>query len=101
MATTAQHIAARGDSDLLQRLIATAEMEGIPSAANWVQSNMGRLISTPVEGEQNIADVYAYAYETRQQQVSALPPLPGVNPGAVTDEHMKTAIQSLIGESSQ
>lgn len=96
MASTAQHIAARGDSDLLARLIAVAEMNNIPSAPQWVQQNMGTLISLPIGEGQTIADVYAYAQETRQIEINALPPLPGLNPGAVTDAHMATAVTAMI-----
>lgn len=92
MASTTQHIVARGDADLLQRLIAAAEQAGIPSADRWVQQNMGALISAPVQDAQTIADVHAYASAVRAQAVAALPPLPGADPAAVTDAHLAAAI---------
>lgn len=96
MATSAQHMAARGDRDLLERLIAVAEMNHIPSASSWVQANMGTLISTPVEAQQTISDVHAFASGQRENYLAdnkALPP--GLNPAAVTDVHLKTAIEAL------
>jgi len=67
MATTAQHIAARNDTDLLARLVAAAEM---------------------AEAHRAIADVHAYA-------VSQQPPPPGANPAAVTDAQLTTAVQAV------
>lgn len=96
MATTADHIAARSDPDLLARMIATAEQQAIPSATSWVQANMGQLLSIPVEQGQTIADVHAYASNVRKQAVDALPALPGKDPAAVTDNHLETAIQALL-----
>jgi len=96
MATTAQHIATRNDSDLLERVVAAAEQAGIPNATQWAQLNIGSLITIPVEGTQTISDVYSYAMEVRQNAVNALPPLPGINPGAVTDTHLAAAIKVAI-----
>jgi len=102
MATTAQHIVARGDAELLERLIAAAEMQNIPSAAGWVQQNIGTLISTPViEGQPDtIASVYDYAKSQYEAAVAALPPKPGANPAAVTDEFLETVIVKLITPST-
>lgn len=96
MATTAEHIAARSDGDLLARTIAAAEMMGVPNATQWVQAHMGILIGVEVSGEQTISDIYAYAMNVRNEQVAALPPLPGVNPGAVTDANLKDAISLML-----
>lgn len=41
MATTLEQNKARGDGDLLQRLIATTEKLNIPNAQMWVEQNMG------------------------------------------------------------
>jgi hypothetical protein len=97
MATTSEHIAARSDTDLFARLVAAAEMQGIPNASAWVQQSMGTLLSTPIEDGKNITDIYAYAYNVRKEYLGddrALPP--GQNLGAVTDAHMATAITSLL-----
>lgn len=96
MASTADHIAARGDADLLARMIAAAEQEGVPNAQAWVQQNMGQLINVVVEQGQTISDVYAYAYNVRNEQIDALPEAPGKNPGAVTDTHLRTAVEALL-----
>ena len=76
----------------MERFVAAAEQAGVPDAQRWVEFQIGQLVTIPVEGTQTVADVYAYASETRQQQVAALPPLPGLNPGAVTDAHLAAAI---------
>lgn len=95
--TTAMHIAARSDSELLERLIAAAEMQGIPSAAGWVQQNIGTLISTPLnEAEDTIASVFDYAKGQYEAAVAALPPKPGSNPAAVTDVYLGQVIAELI-----
>lgn len=95
--TTAMHIAARADADLLERLIAAAEMQGIPSAAGWVQQNIGTIISTPLtEGQDTIASVFDFAKGSYEAAVAALPPKPGLNPAAVTDAYMAQAILALI-----
>lgn len=46
--TTAQHIAARNDEDLRERLVAVAEQQQIPNAAGFVEQNLGRLVSTDI-----------------------------------------------------
>lgn len=96
MASTAQHIEARADQDLMARLAASAEMQGVPSAMGWVQSHIGELLIVPVDGSQTIVDMHAYASDVRKQAVAALPPEPGINPGAVTDAHLSTAIESVL-----
>lgn len=96
MATTADHIAARNDTDLIQRLTAMAEMEDIPSAATWVQNYLGQLVSTPVdESGQTLADIHAYAAGIRNQAVAALPKAPGLDPSAIIDNHLKSVVESV------
>lgn len=97
MATTTDYIAAQSDPDLLQRFIAAAQMEGMPGAQNWVSSNYPALLGfRPDEGDQTIADVYAYAKASREAALAAVPPAPGVNLAAVTDDYLKAAIQALV-----
>ena len=93
--TTAQHIAARNDEDLKERLVAAAEQAHIDNPQSFVDQNMGKLISTPVEGESTITTVHAYAADVRRQALEAVPPAPGLNPAAVTDTHLATAIQAV------
>lgn len=96
MATTTQHIAARNDPDLLQRLVAAAEMAGIPDAESKVRSQLGALVAVVVQDGQTVADVHAYADDVRRiylEADQAMPP--GLNPGAVTDAHLATAVATL------
>lgn len=93
--TTAQHIAARNDTDLRNRLVAAAEQAHIPNAQNFVDQNLGTLVATEVDGQSTITTVHAYAADVRRQALEALPPLPGINPGAVTDAHLATAVSAV------
>lgn len=95
MATTADHIAARSDPDLLARFVARAEQLGVERASDWVQARMGRLITSDVAEGQTVTDVYAYAANVRNQYLANTPERPGANLGAVTDSHLETAIQAL------
>ena len=94
MATSTQHLAARSDPDLLARFVAMAEQANIPNASSWVESHMGQLVSEQVEDTQTVADIYAYAYETRENYINETPARPGINLGAVTDEHLVEAINA-------
>lgn len=98
MPTTAQHMNARSDVDLMARFTAMAEMMELPNPAGWVQVNMPKLITQEVENGQTITDVHAYADETRNNYIAATPPPPGLNPGAVLDSHLRTAIEALQSE---
>lgn len=89
MATIAQHIRARNDDDLLERLIAAAERAGLSNAAQWVESNRGRLVSVDL-GETTVADVHAYAVATYDPG-----PRPGQNPAAVTDAQLEAAVAAV------
>ena len=112
--TTAQHIAARNDEDLFDRLVATAEQQGIDQAEQFVRMNIGKLVSTKVEGDNTITTVHAYASGVRANAfalkqapegidlpaaialINALTaPAPGKNPGAVTDTHLATAVTAV------
>ena len=100
MATTAQHIAARNDADLLARLVAAAEMAGIPDAESKVRSQLGALVAVEVGGGQTVADVHAYAALNRESAVAALPPPPGADPSAVTDDQLAVAVATLVSPST-
>lgn len=94
--TTAQYMNAKGDMDLLSRFIAKAELMGIEDASSKIQASYRSLITTPVQDGQSAADVYAYAAETRETYIKNTPPAPGLNPGAVTDAHLETAINAVL-----
>ena len=98
MATTADHMAARGDADLLARFIARAEQLGVENASSWIQAHMGQLIGQKIDGNQTVTDVYAYAANVRREYIAATPQRPGENMGAVTDSHLEVAIQALYNE---
>lgn len=87
MATLAEHIAARGDRDLMERVAAAAEKNGIPNARQWAEQNMGAIVSTTLDGDTSVADVYAYAVATYEPT-----PPPGLNPAAVTDPQIVEAV---------
>lgn len=101
MSTTAEHIAARDDQDIRERLVATAEMMGIPNAAGWALANAAALVAVPVtvSGENtSITATYAYAAAVRDEYLAderALPP--GKNPGAVTDPVLSAAVTAVYG----
>lgn len=97
MATTHQHIAAREDQDLRDRLFAAAEQAGIPSPQEWVDRKLGALLTAQVAGDQTIVDAHAYADSVRKEYLAderALPP--GINPGAVADAHLAAAIAAVL-----
>lgn len=93
MASIAEHMSARNDNDLFQRLVAAAEMAGVEAPEQFVGLNRGKLISTPIEVDgqtTTLSAVHAYAVATYQPV-----PRPGANPAAVTDQHLKEAIKAL------
>lgn len=92
MPTIAQHITARDDANLHVRLVAAAEMAGIPAAAQWVAENAGVLVCTQI-GDTTIADVHAYAVS--QQAPPPLPP--GADPAFITDAQLKAAVCAVHG----
>lgn len=98
--STAQHIAARDDDDLTQRLVAAAEQAHIPNAGSFVQQNAGTLISTDIGGT-TLTAIHAYAKNVYDEAVSLLPPRPGLNPAAVTDEQLTQAIQAVWAPATQ
>lgn len=93
--TTNQHMAARGDTELIARFIAKAEMMGIENPANFIQSKMPQLVTQTAEGAQTIADVHAYADDVRRLYIEATPPTPGSNLAAVTDAYLEAAILAV------
>lgn len=92
--TTAQHIAARNDKELKERFIATAEQAQVPNAAQFVEMNMGRLVSTEVGGT-TVTAVHAYATQVRTEALAQVPPPAGLNPAAVVDSQLAAAVQAV------
>jgi hypothetical protein len=98
VASTFEHIAAVGDSDLRQRLGAAAEMLGIPDAAGWVGQNLAALVAATVDinGGTSITATYAYAANVRREHLADSRAIaPGLNPGAVTDDILNAAIAAV------
>lgn len=98
--TTAQHIAARDDSDLVARLVAAAEQAHIDNPEAFVRTNIGRIISTDIGSGTTITAVHAYADLNYQNAIAALPKKPGLDPAAVTDQQLSQAIQAVWAPTS-
>lgn len=99
MATTNDYIKCQQDSDLSRRFIAMAKMLGIEGADNWVTANYPKLLGFKVDGVQTVVDVYAYADTQREQAIAAVPPVPGSNMAAVTDDNLRAAVQEFMPSS--
>lgn len=101
MPTSAEHIAARDDTDLQRRLIAVAEQAGVPDASRTVMENLGRLVSHEVTvngGATSVTAVHAYAAGVRKEHLAAPQALPpGLNPSAVTDPLLTAVISAVLG----
>ena len=93
MTSTTALIAAAADADLLARAVAIVEARGLSSAG--LAAQMGHLVAQPVQDDQCIADVHAYATLTREQALAAVPPPVGTNLAAVTDAQLVSALTSL------
>lgn len=98
MATTAEHLAARADINLNERLMAAAEQGGVVDAQAWVTANLGALLTAQVATSQTIVDVYGSALVGYEAALAAVPPAPGKNPAAVTDEHLSAAIAAVLAQ---
>lgn len=95
MATIAEHMAARNDNDLLQRLIAAAERAGIPSPQAWAEMNRGAIVSVTAEGT-TLADLHAYAVASYEPT-----PRPGEDDTKVTDPQVEAAVAAVLAGQGQ
>ncbi|MBS1674373.1 MAG: hypothetical protein JSS74_10455 [Actinobacteria bacterium] len=80
-------------------MIAAAEIAGVPAAQAAVEQAMGRLVAAPitVHGEAtSVTAVHAYANAVRKDALAAVPAPPGLNPGAVTDDHLGAAVAAIL-----
>lgn len=107
MATTTQdHMAARNDGDLRERLIAKAEMLGIDDPGQRIYQVMGRLVASPLtvtNGEggtttTSITEVYAFAAQRVRDHAAATPPRPGEDLAAVLDTYLEAALRAVLGD---
>lgn len=89
MATSSALIAAAQDRDILARAIALAAELGIESPQAFIESRRHQLAAAPVsESGDTVASVYEYAALQPRYRT-------GEDPAAVTDDHLRTAIQNL------
>lgn len=108
MADSAQLIAATGDPDLKSRMTALLASTGASNAAGLIEVHMGALVAVPIDGNQCVADVLAYASTARRDALTAraqaiaaaetanpIPPAPGANLAAVTDTHLVAAMTTV------
>ena len=103
MPTSAQILAVRADADLRERIVALASLDpGITSATSWVDAHIERFAAAPLNstGNDTIASVLDYArHEYRPYGPN--PIRPGVNPAAVTDDHIRTAITTVLDQTPE
>lgn len=96
-ATSQSIILTARDQDLLERFTALAAEKRVENPQAWVKYHMHQLATSPSASTgEPIAYVYDYAYQTRENAIKALPPEPGKDPGAVTDDHIRYAIQAVL-----
>ena len=89
MATSASLIAAAQDRDLLARAIALAAEAGVENPQAFIESRRHQLAAASVsESGDTVASVYEYAAMQPRYRT-------GEDPAAVTDEHLRAAIDAL------
>lgn len=95
IATSTTIITAVQDHDLRQRAIAIAAQEGVKLPEAEIAQRAYELVTAPVDDQGNtVASVYEYAATRREQAIAAIPPAPGADPSAITDEHLAYAIRA-------
>lgn len=105
MATIEELKNASEDGELRARFEVAITSLGLPlpdaAAKQLVWDNFGRIVGTQIPGaQQNVADVYTYARNVRSEALSAVPPAPGSNPAAVTDENIRAVLTLLFVDPS-
>jgi len=90
--STHDFLAATTDPDLLRRAQATAAMAGVTNPDAWAAANIASIC---LHNDAAVVDAYAYAASIREQHLAATPPPVGINPGAVTDEMLASAVEAL------
>lgn len=97
MATSHQIIGAASDNDLLQRGIALGASLGIDRFA--IERSWQQIVARTIEVDNidtSVAVVHDYAVQIRAQAVAELPPSPGMNPAAVRDDMLLSALSILL-----
>lgn len=99
MASLAMLNQAASDAALLARAAAAAAELGIPNATVWVAEHARELAASPVnDAGDTVVSVYDYAFQVRKAHLAAEVALPpGENPGAVTDDFLRAAVQHVRG----
>lgn len=99
MASLDQINKATNDSDLRARLELAAAEAGIAptdtASRQAVWDQVIRIVTAPLADGTSIVDAYAYADDVRRDALAKVPPAPGVNPAAVTDDMLREAVAAL------
>lgn len=106
MATLAEINDAANNAELRARLevaaAANPDVDGNdPGSRQVAWDNMVALVSRQLPtsaGGQTIADVLAYANNVYRDLLATLPPAPGANPAAVTDDMIREATAAVLTE---
>ena len=94
--TSESLINAAADTDLALRFVALGATLGYTQGD--IESNLRKLVAATVnDNGDTVASVYDYAYQTRKQALAAVPPNPGANLGAVTDDYIRSALDKVFG----
>lgn len=95
-ATSKQIIEAAADAELRERIIAlAAQLPEVENPAAVVSTKLLKIVGVDitVNGEpSSIAKVYEYAVDTHLPHMAT----PGSNPGAVTDDHIRAALEAVL-----
>lgn len=97
-ATSAAIIAAAQDPDLEARLVAIAAEAGVHHPTYWVSEYRHQLAAASTDNSGGtLASVYSAADENRKARLRALPPAPGRDPVAITDDQLRHAVNAVKG----
>ena len=99
MASPQDLIDAATDAQLKARAVALLAATGSRSASGDVETRIGEIVAQAVDTNPDgttasIASIYRYASDIRERAIAAIPPPPGTNPGAITDDHLRAALRS-------
>jgi len=92
-ANSQQIILASNDAQLRERLISLAPQLGVRNPAYWVDLHMHEIVGEELPdgaGTTTVATVLEYAHLVYKPT-----PLPGANMAAVTDDHIRAALQRV------
>lgn len=94
--TSESLINAAADTDLALRFVALGATLGYTQGD--IESNLRKLVAAQLNANgDTVASVYDYAYQVRKQALDAVPPSPGANLAAVTDDYIRSALNKVFG----